>query len=451
MIRTVPDDGIIAYNLTSNDTKPTEHLKTGSVIFEVDTQDKYFFDEESKQWYKYTGPWLNFYTKINEETYCFFGLAKDTKPEGFGIGSMFVEVDASKAYILSDDGWKEAEEPGPTPPGPTPKPTLQDKTVDPTTNAQQVTYDSGYDGLGTVNITAVTNTIDNNIKAENIKKDIAILGVLGTYEPVIPTPSLQDKTVAPKTTEQIVHADEAYDGLNIVTVSAVTSSIDNHIQAANIKKNVTILGVVGTYEGEEPQPVPTTTVDAVILLIDNLPTPASVVEDNRARIHSVRETYEALLPAEQASVTNYSKLEACEAALPDEIIDLDFTDPTVISKYKITDDTHIIFHDPYYDILVHCDAIAGIDDERGLKYNSNHYFEVFNSSKKTFNLTFTFVSNNNTSEHYFSYGDDDTGKIAFGTTPVTLDIVLESGKHIQFTAHNSGSGGAYLSKLYCII
>jgi len=255
MIRTVPDDGIIAYNLTSNDIKPTEHLKTGSVIFEVDTQDKYFFDEESKQWYKYTGPWLNFYTKINEETYCFFGLAKDTKPEGFGIGSMFVEVDASKAYILSDDGWKEAEEPGPTPPGPTPKPTLQDKTVDPTTNAQQVTYDSGYDGLGTVNITAVTNTIDNNIKAENIKKDIAILGVLGAYEPVIPVPSLQDKTVAPKTTEQIVHADEAYDGLDEVTVSAVTSSIDNNIQAANIKKGVTILGVVGTYGGAQPTPI----------------------------------------------------------------------------------------------------------------------------------------------------------------------------------------------------
>lgn len=450
MIRTVPDDGIIAYNLTSNDIKPTEHLKTGSVIFEADTQDKYFFDEESKQWYKYTGPWLNFYTKINEETYCFFGLAKDTKPEGFGIGSMFVEVDASKAYILSDDGWKEAENPGPTPPGPTPQPVLQDKTVNPTINAQQVTYDSGYDGLGTVNITAVTNTIDNNIKAENIKKDIAILGVLGTYEPVIPTPSLQDKTVAPKTTEQIVHADEAYDGLNNVTVSAVTNSIDSNIQAANIKKDVTILGVVGTYEGEEPQPVPTTTVDAVILLIDNLPAPIYVSENDRARIHSVRETYETLSSADKALVTNYSELETCEAALPDEIIDLDFTKDKTISDLGITDDTHIIFHDPYYDILVHCDAIAGIDT-RGLKYNTNHYFEVFNNSKKTFNLTFTFVSNNNTVEHSFTYGEDDAEKITFGTTPVTLDIVLEPNNHIQFKAYNAGSGGAYLSKLYCII
>ena len=109
MIRTVPDDGIIAYNLTSNDIKPTEYIKTGSVVFEADTQDKYFFDEESKQWYKYTGPWLDFYTKLGEEIYCFFGLAKDTKPSGFGIGSMFVEIDTSKAYILSNDGWKEAK------------------------------------------------------------------------------------------------------------------------------------------------------------------------------------------------------------------------------------------------------------------------------------------------------------------------------------------------------
>lgn len=107
MVRAVPDDGVIGYNLLSTDNKPTEYIKTGSVVFEADTQDKYFFDEEAKQWHKYTGPWLNFYTKINDETYCFFGLAKDTKPTGYGIGSMFVEVDSSKAFIMSKDGWTE--------------------------------------------------------------------------------------------------------------------------------------------------------------------------------------------------------------------------------------------------------------------------------------------------------------------------------------------------------
>lgn len=176
MVRAVPDDGIIAYNLTSNDIKPTEHLKTGSVIFEADTQDKYFFDEESKQWYKYIGPWLNFYTKIDEETYCFFGLAKDTKPEGFGIGSIFVEVDASKAYILSDEGWEEAENPAPTP-----QPVLQDKTVTPTTAEQVVHADEAYDGLNDVTVSAVTNDIDQNIIASNIRSGTDILGVSGTF------------------------------------------------------------------------------------------------------------------------------------------------------------------------------------------------------------------------------------------------------------------------------
>ena len=34
-----------------------------------------------------------------------------------------------------------------------------------------------------------------------------------------------------------------------MTVNAVTSSIDSNITAGNIKKDVVILGVTGTYEG----------------------------------------------------------------------------------------------------------------------------------------------------------------------------------------------------------
>lgn len=63
-------------------------------------------------------------------------------------------------------------------------------------------------------------------------------------------PELQDKTVSPTTSQQTVTADEGYDGLSSVGVSAVTSSIDSNIKAANIKSGVTILGVTGTLEGE---------------------------------------------------------------------------------------------------------------------------------------------------------------------------------------------------------
>lgn len=61
-------------------------------------------------------------------------------------------------------------------------------------------------------------------------------------------PTLQEKTVAPTTTQQIVTADSGKDGLSKVTVEAVTSSIDSNIVPENIKKDVTILGVTGTLE-----------------------------------------------------------------------------------------------------------------------------------------------------------------------------------------------------------
>ncbi|MBP3573211.1 MAG: hypothetical protein J6J71_01220 [Prevotella sp.] len=63
-----------------------------------------------------------------------------------------------------------------------PAPTLQDKTVTPTTSQQTITADTGKDGLGTVTVNAVTAAIDDNITAANIKSGVTILGVTGTYE-----------------------------------------------------------------------------------------------------------------------------------------------------------------------------------------------------------------------------------------------------------------------------
>lgn len=60
--------------------------------------------------------------------------------------------------------------------------TYQSKTVAPTISSQTITPDSGYDALSQVNVEAVTSIIDNNIKPENIKKDVSILGVTGTLE-----------------------------------------------------------------------------------------------------------------------------------------------------------------------------------------------------------------------------------------------------------------------------
>lgn len=63
----------------------------------------------------------------------------------------------------------------------TPAPTLENVTANPTTSQQTITAGSGYDGIGTVTVAAVTAAIDENIVAGNIKDGVTILGVTGTY------------------------------------------------------------------------------------------------------------------------------------------------------------------------------------------------------------------------------------------------------------------------------
>lgn len=94
-------------------------------------------------------------------------------------------------------------------------PTLQNKTVNPSTTQQSVTADSGYDGLGTVTVTAIQT---------------------------------ETKTATPSTSQQTINATTGK-YMTSVTVGAVTSSIDSNITAGNIKSGVTILGVEGTYSG----------------------------------------------------------------------------------------------------------------------------------------------------------------------------------------------------------
>lgn len=106
----------------------------------------------------------------------------------------------------------------------------------PSTEGQ--TIPSGYTSGGTV-------AGDSNLVANNIRLGTTIFGVEGNLEADKPD---QTKTATPTTSEQIITPDTGYE-LASVTVGAVTSSIDSNIVAGNIKKNVSILGVTGTYEG----------------------------------------------------------------------------------------------------------------------------------------------------------------------------------------------------------
>lgn len=60
-------------------------------------------------------------------------------------------------------------------------PTLQDKTIDPSTVQKTIVPDTEYNGLSSVTINPVTSNVDQNIKEQNIKKGVTILGVEGNY------------------------------------------------------------------------------------------------------------------------------------------------------------------------------------------------------------------------------------------------------------------------------
>ena len=112
----------------------------------------------------------------------------------------------------------------------------QDKTVSPTTSSQSVTADSGYSGLGTVTVEAVTSSIDANIAAGNIKSGVTILGVTGTVtEGITPTGNIN------------ITNTNSTDVTNYATAQVV----DANLTAGNIKSGTTILGVQGSYD---PQP-----------------------------------------------------------------------------------------------------------------------------------------------------------------------------------------------------
>lgn len=71
---------------------------------------------------------------------------------------------------------------------------VEELNVTPTTSAQTITAPEGTDGYSPVNVSAVTSSIDANIVAGNIKKDVEILGVTGDYTAPTPTGTINITT-----------------------------------------------------------------------------------------------------------------------------------------------------------------------------------------------------------------------------------------------------------------
>lgn len=180
---------------------------------------------------------------------------------------------------------------------------LNDIRVEPTGQDFTVNPEEGIDGFSSVEVAG-----DENLKPENILRDVTIYGVTGTADSLTDA-YLQEKQVTPTSEETVVTADEKYAALSKVTVlgdaqlkpeniragveifgvsgeltdydkplmeyevtpskktktlvpdsdhsgfSKVTVNGDENLVASNIRKGVTIFGVTGTNEGGEALPL----------------------------------------------------------------------------------------------------------------------------------------------------------------------------------------------------
>lgn len=93
----------------------------------------------------------------------------------------------------------------------------------------------------------VEASLFGNATAEDVlegKTFTSTAGIKVTGTAKASVPALQAKTVTPSSAEQTVTPDSSYDGLSSVTVEG-----DTNLVAENIKRGVSIFGVIGSFEG----------------------------------------------------------------------------------------------------------------------------------------------------------------------------------------------------------
>lgn len=111
---------------------------------------------------------------------------------------------------------------------------LNDIRVEPTGEDFTVNPEEGVDGFSSVEVAG-----DENLKPENILRDITIYGVTGTADSLTDA-YLQEKQVTPTAEEISVTPDEKYAALSKVVILG-----DSQLKPENIKSGVEIFGVSG--------------------------------------------------------------------------------------------------------------------------------------------------------------------------------------------------------------
>lgn len=113
---------------------------------------------------------------------------------------------------------------------------LQSKKITPTAAGQVVRPDPGFNGLSDVTVEG-----DSALEASNIRYGVEIFDVVGTYKG--DGANTHDITVAPTGKDFTEYPYSGFDGISSVTVEG-----DANLVAENIKKDVAIYGVTGTFE-----------------------------------------------------------------------------------------------------------------------------------------------------------------------------------------------------------
>ena len=111
---------------------------------------------------------------------------------------------------------------------------LNDIRVEPTGEDFTVNPEEGVDGFSSVEVAG-----DENLKPENILRDVTIYGVTGTADSLTDA-YLQEKQVTPTAEEITITADEKYAALSKVVILG-----DSQLKPENIKSGVEIFGVSG--------------------------------------------------------------------------------------------------------------------------------------------------------------------------------------------------------------
>lgn len=97
-------------------------------------------------------------------------------------------------------------------------------------------------------MTMLANSINTKAGTSGSKNILQLISAVESIDAGGSTVVLQDKSVTSSTSQQNITADTGYTALRRVVVAAVTASIDANIQAENIKRGKSILGVNGTLD-----------------------------------------------------------------------------------------------------------------------------------------------------------------------------------------------------------